>query len=122
MDTLKLSNWIRENIEIVVFTLFATLITALIAIVIYQSAVQPKEGVVIRKDYQPPYTSTHYRTITQSDGKRIEVPMQEYHDARYQIVIKGINAKGEESHGYYYVTPVEYENINIGDYYVKQRE
>lgn len=78
-------------------------------------------GYVIRKDYSPEYTSTEYKYITQSDGKRIRVPTQKYHAARYVITIKGVNSKGEEDKGVYDVTPVEYESIEIGDYYIRQK-
>ena len=37
------------------------------------------------------------------------------------ITIKGVNSKGEEDNGVYDVTPVEYENIEIGDYYIRRK-
>ena len=112
--------WSKEHMHIIFGVIILTITVSLIVFSIYQSETQPKEGIVIRKDYQPPYTTIYYRTITQSDGKRTEIPMQEYHDARYQIIIKGINSKGKESLGYYYVTPIEYEEIKVGDYYIKE--
>lgn len=113
--------WIKENWKFVVISLVAIFIISIFGWGIYRSAIQPKEGVVIRKDYSPEYTSTEYKYITQSDGKRIRVPTQKYHAARYVITIKGVNSKGEEDKGVYDVTPVEYESIEIGDYYIRQK-
>ena len=98
-------------------------ILSLLGVAIYRSTIQPKEGVVIRKDYFPEYTTTSYTTVYQNTGKTTtttRVPVQQYHAARYQITIKGINSKGEEDLGYYDITPEEYNNIKIGDYYTKQ--
>ena len=113
---------IKEYSSAIIGAALIILAALLIAVAVYRSAIQPKEGVVVRKNYQPPYTTTHYKTIRYGDGKTTRIPVQEYHDATYQIVIRGINSKGEEDLGYYYVTPTEYENIKIGDYYVKQLE
>lgn len=113
--------WIKEYWRFVVISLVALFTISMFGYGIYRSAIQPKEGYVIRKDYYPEYTSTDYNYITQSDGKRIRVPTQKYHAARYVITIKGVNSKGEEDKGAYDVTPVEYENIEIGDYYIRQK-
>ena len=113
--------WIKEYWSFVVISLVALFIVSIFGYVIYRSAIQPKEGIVIRKDYSPEYTSTDYNYVTQSDGKRIRVPTQKYHAARYVITIKGVNSKGEEDKGVYDVTPVEYESIEIGDYYIRQK-
>lgn len=113
--------WIKEYWRFVVISLVALFIVSIFGYVIYRSAIQPKEGYVIRKDYYPEYTSIDYNYITQSDGKSIMVPIQKYHAARYVITIKGVNSKGEEDTGVYDVTPVEYENIEIGDYYIRQK-
>lgn len=113
--------WIKEYWRFVVISLVALFIVSIFGYVIYRSAIQPKEGYVIRKDYYPEYTSTDYNYITQSDGKSIMVPTTKYHAARYVITIKGVNSKGEEDKGVYDVTPVEYESIEIGDYYIRQK-
>lgn len=115
------TEWIKENWKFVAISLVALFIVSIFGYSIYRSAIQPKEGTVVRKDYYPAYTSTDYNTVTGSDGKTIRIPVQKYHSERYQIVIQGINAKGEEDFGYYDVTMNEYENIEIGDYYIKQR-
>lgn len=113
---------ITENGATIISAAILVIAVLLLVVGIYSSATQPKEGVVVRKEYRPPHTSTDYRTITDGNGKTIRIPVQEYHDAVYQIVIKGINSKGEEDLGYYYVTPTEYETIKIGDYYIKELE
>lgn len=113
--------WIKEYWRFVVISLVALFIVSIFGYGIYRSAIQPKEGYVIRKDYYPEYTSTEYNYITQSDVKRIRVPIQKYHAARYVITIKGVNSKGEEDNGVYDVAPVEYESIEIGDYYIRQK-
>lgn len=115
------TEWIKENWKFVIISLVALFTISTFGYGIYRSAIQPKEGYVIRKDYYPEYTSTDYNYITQSDGKRIRVPTQQYHAARYVITIKGVNSKGEEDKGVYDVTPVEYESIEIGDYYIRQK-
>lgn len=118
----KACEWFKEYGLKTIVAAVITIVTGLMVFGIYYSAIQPKEGVVVRKDYTPAYTSTDYRTVTKSDGTTMRIPMQEYHDARYTIVIRGIDKKGRERLGYYDVTPTEYENIKIGDYYVKQLE
>lgn len=115
------TEWIKENWKIVVISLVVLFAVSILGYSIYRSAIQPKEGTVIRKDYYPAYTSTEYTTVTISDGKTTQIPMQKYHPERYQIVIQGTNLKGEEDLGYYNVTMNEYESIKIGDYYIKQR-
>lgn len=112
----------KEYRKFIALAVIIVTVGLLIVMCRHAYAIQPKEGVVVRKDYNPAYTTTSYRTITHSDGKTTSVPVQEQHAAVYQITIKGINSKGEESLAYYYVTPVEYENIKIGDYYIKQLE
>ena len=119
----KTFDWSKEYWkQCIIFAAIIVIVGLFIIVCRHAYAIQPKEGVVVRKDYNPAYTTTSYRTITHSDGKTTSVPVQEQHAAVYQITIKGINSKGEESLGYYYVTPVEYENIKIGDYYIKQLE
>ena len=68
--------WIKEYWRFVVISLVALFIVSIFGYVIYRSAIQPKEGYVIRKDYYPEYTSTEYNYITQTDGKSIRVPNQ----------------------------------------------
>ena len=113
--------WFEEYWREVILGIVIIFIILIIGFSLYRSARQPKEGTVIRKDYYPEYTSTEYNYITQADGKRIRVPTQKYHAARYQITIKGINAKGKEDFGCYDVTPAEYEKIEIGNYYIRQK-
>lgn len=117
----KVIEWIEEYWKGIILGIVVVLVISIIGFELYRSAIQPKEGIVIRKDYYPEYTSTEYKYITQSDGKRIRVPTQKYHAARYVITIKGVNSKGEEDKGVYDVTPVEYESIEIGDYYIRQK-
>ena len=116
----KVVEKIKENGATIIAAAVLIFMATLIILALYGSATQPKEGIVVRKNYYPSYTSTDYKTINYSDGSTARVPVQEYHEATYQIVIKGINSKGEEDLGYYYVTPMEYESIKIGDYYVKE--
>lgn len=112
-------DYIKEYYHIIIVATISAGIAIMIIFAIHQSAIQPKEGVVVRKDYYPAYTSTHYQII--SSGKTTTtIPITKHHEERYQIVIRGINQKGEEDFGYYDVTPIEYENIKIGDYYIKQ--
>lgn len=92
---------------------------AIIFFVFYRLSIQPREGVVIRKDYTPAYTTTDYNYVYKN-GESIRVPMQKYHAESYTITIKGINAKGKEDTGIYNVTPEEYSRIEIGDYYIKE--
>ena len=99
---------------------FIVIITMILIKSIYCASIQPTEGVVIRKDYFPASTHTTYEYIHQSGGGSIRIPVQKYDPERYQITIQGVNSKGEEDHGYYEITPQEYENIHIGDYYIKQ--
>lgn len=120
MKAENIRDWFLDNLIIILGCVFIAIIALLIAGALYTSAIQPKEGVVIRKDYYPAYTTTTYSMITQSNGTTTRIPIQNYHAERYQITIKGINSKGEESLGYYDVTPIEYEEIQIGDYYIKQ--
>lgn len=117
----KVIEWIEEYWRGIIFVIVMVFVISIIGFELYRSAIQPKEGIVIRKDYYPEYTSTEYKYITQSDGKRIRIPTQKYHAARYVITIKGVDSKGEEDKGVYDVTPVEYESIEIGDYYIKQK-
>lgn len=121
MRSNKVIEWIEEYWTGIIFGIVMVFVISIIGFALYRSAIQPKEGIVIRKDYSPEYTSTEYKYITQSDGKRISVPTQKYHAARYVITIKGVNSKGEEDKGVYDVTPVEYESIEIGDYYIRQK-
>lgn len=113
-------DWIKDHLHIILFAICSVIIIFAVAWAIHQAATQPKEGVVVRKDYKSAYTTTSFTTIHNSNGTTTRVPIQQYHEATYQIVIKGINSKGEEDLGYYNVTPIEYENIKIGDYYIKQ--
>lgn len=121
MRSNKVIEWIKEYWIGVIFGIVIVFMISIIGFALYRSAIQPKEGIVIRKDYYPEYTSIDYNYITQSDGKRIRVPTQKYHAARYVITIKGVNSNGEEDNGVYDVTPVEYESIEIGDYYIRQK-
>lgn len=110
---------IKEYYHVIIFATISACIAIMIIFAIHQSAIQPKEGVVVRKDYYPAYTSTEYQII-HNGNTTTRIPMQKRHEAKYQIVIRVINQKGEEDLGYYNVTPIEYENIKIGDYYIKQ--
>lgn len=121
MDVENVIEWIKEHWTGVIMGAFIIFFILMFVFGIYLTAIQPKEGYVIRKDYRPEYTSTEYRTISLSDGKSTRIPVQKYHSARYVIVIEGINSKGEKDTGIYDVTPTEYESIEIGDYYVKQK-
>lgn len=121
MRSNKAIEWIEEYWTGIIFGIVMVFVISIIGFALYRSAIQPKEGIVIRKDYSPEYISTEYKYITQSDGKSIMVPTQKYHAARYVITIKGVNSKGEEDKGVYDVTPVEYESIKIGDYYIRQK-
>lgn len=114
-------DWVKEHWYKVVVGVFWVIVLVVMVWSMYQSATQPKEGVVVRKDYHPEYTSTSYETVYQ-EGKSTRIPVQKYHGARYLITIRGVNSKGEEDFGYYDVTPSEYDRIEIGDYYVKQAE
>ena len=116
-----ITEWIKENWKFLVISLVALFIVSIFGYSIYRAAIQPREGVVVRKDYYPAYTSTEYKTVTSSDGKTTRIPMQEHHPERYHIVIQGTNSKGEADFGFYNVTMNEYESIKIGDYYIKQR-
>lgn len=118
----QITNWLLDNVQIIVFAVLVIAMLAIFGVAIIRSATQPKEGVVIRKDYFPEYTTTTYKTIYQSNNKTTRIPVEKYHPARYQITIKGINSKGKEDFGYYDVTPAEYVTIEIGDYYIKQRD
>lgn len=121
MRSNEVIEWIEEYWTGIIFGIVRVFVISIIGFALYRSAIQPKEGIVIRKDYSPEYTSTEYEYITQSDGKRIRVPMRKYHAARYVIIIEGINSKGDKDTGVYDVTPVEYESIEIGDYYIRQK-
>lgn len=98
---------------------FVLLFVSLVVFAFYRASIQPRAGVVIRKDYTPAYTTTDYSYVHKS-GESIRVPMQEYHPERYIITIKGTNTKGEEDTGIYDVTPDEYHAIKIGDYYIRE--
>lgn len=122
MNVKNIIDWVLDNLAAILGCVFIAFIALMIAVAIYTSVIQPKEGVVIRKDYQPPYTSTTYTTIANGNGTITRIPVQTHHAERYQITIKGIDSKGKESLGYYDVSPIEYEKIQIGDYYIKQTE
>lgn len=103
-----------------IFVLTVVFIFAVMVFMLYRSEIQPREGVVIRKDYTPSYETTDYEYVYKS-GESIRVPMKKCHGERYTITIKGINTRGKQDTGTYDVTPEEYRVIEIGDYYVKEK-
>jgi len=124
MNKENVKEFFKDYYPALIVGAFMLALITCIGVLLYHATIQPKEGVVIRKDYYPEHTTTTYETISSSNGKTTtttRIPIQQYHPARYQITIKGINSKGEEDFGYYDVTPAEYESIKVGDYYIKQQ-
>lgn len=92
----------------------------IIALILYATSIQPTEGYVIRKDYIPAHTETAYKSVC-SGKENIRVPQQGWVDAQYSITIQGKNKNGNDATATYSVTEQEYTQIELGDYYIKER-
>lgn len=110
-----------EHIEEILVAVVIISIIVLFSYGVYNSAIAPKEGIVISKRYSKGYYYTTYETIRRK-GETISVPVQKYEEPSYTITIKGINKKGEEQEYSLQVSPEEYANIEIGDTYIREYE
>lgn len=108
------------DFEVVAFGGIATIGAIVIAFIIYATSMQPKEGYVIRKDYIPAHTKTTYKSVRDSK-ENVRVPQQEWVDAQYIITIQGKDKNGNDATAMYNVTEQEYAEIQIGDYFIKEK-
>lgn len=109
------------DLEVVAFGSMAAIGAIVIALILYATNIQPKEGYVIRKDYIPAHAETTYKSVRDSN-ENIRVPQQEWVDAQYIITIQGKDKNGNDATATYNVTEQEYAEIEIGDYYIKERD
>lgn len=108
------------DLEVVAFGCIAAIGAIVIAFILYATSIQPKEGYVIRKDYIPAHTETTYKSV-RSNKKNIRVPQQEWVDAQYTIIIQGKDKNGNDATATYSVTEQEYAQIEVGEYYIKEK-
>lgn len=110
--------WLWEY-RCVIGVIAIILVVAIFTIVcIYKVWNEPREGIVTSKEYQPAYESVTMKNTYDSKGHITgSYPVVQYHGEAYIITIKGTGRNGKETYGAYYVTPEEYERIQIGDYY-----
>lgn len=74
-----------------------------------------KQGIIIDKKYNAPYTSTTY-TTSRIGNSMISIPTTRHNPENYNIKIqKKDNSKTKEC--WIQITKEEYEKYRIGDYY-----
>lgn len=113
---------VREiDLDVIVFGSMATIGAIVIMLVLYATSIQPTEGYVIRKDYIAAHSETRYKYMHKGN-EQIRVPQQEWVDAQYTITISGKNKNGKEARATYAVTAEEYSQIELGDYYIKEKK
>lgn len=91
----------------------------IIAIGIHNETNAPTEGTVIEKKYIPEDEYTTYKTVY-SNGERIRVPVKEHESEKYVVTIKGKNKKGNIVKYSFYVSESEYNEIQLGQHYVRK--
>ena len=79
------------------------------------------EGTVIEKYYEPPST---YITVVPMivNGKTIAVPYPHYRGAQYVLKLSCAQNDGTDAIIIVSVSPEEYDEINVGDYYRNYKE
>lgn len=113
---MKHQNRKRRAIQIAgIAVIVAVIIVIIVGIVLAVIASMPSltEGVVIDKDYEPPYTSTETR-ITDDGSNRLSTRTM-HHGAQYSIRVSGKTADGEVRSEWWYVGEGVYAMVNIGD-------
>lgn len=115
---------IIDNLEVVLRVGMAIIalgiIVGMISCVVCAEVNRPSEGIVVKKRYVPAHTETEWKKVKGKEDTK--VPVSIYQDAEYIVTIRGINKKEKEVEYSFYVTPEEYDRIEIGEWYVLEKK
>lgn len=106
-----------EDIVIIIGAIMVLALLVLLAFAIYSSihSLSLKSGIVISKTYSPSHEEILYHDISSDSKHTVIVPYTVYYGAEWNVVIDGMNPKGEHLHRTLSLSEHTFDGIHTGD-------